>query len=549
MIYSTCMVCVLLVQVLGIKDSPVLSLADLVREDQTVTLIDCDGSKYTVPLANTDASVVNNWQDYSIVAGDSNGMGSLIIDMANTKNHRLRAALAASSGLKSTCEPDTNGVNSQGILARFGEPIPVTGNGVMDDESFSVVKNLLLRRGNQKKYTRPPAARLFHSDQANVKIEDILPNKKESLNLYQGDMVYAKQFVELGSTYNGQDTMNWAAWNLWPNARVNWYVDTAAPVDACAVATYKTAASMMEKYTCLRFQDNVVPSSGVKSIKLTSDGTSCWAYVGMSSQSQVNLGGPGCQIPGIALHEVGHAVGLIHQQSRMNRDTYVTVEWDNIKDAAVDNFKKISSGSTYDTVVASKPYDYSSIMHYSVCEFSTTRYSDPCGKTLDPTDKSAAGTMGQREYLSQTDIDTINQMYGCTTTCGDGIQNQGEEGVDCGGPCARVCNDPKSDGILPLPDQCMASQTTPLTQTEIYIIAAVGGLVVLILAFALVAYFRNRRVKKDAAKQQLLNKSGMTQKQLQVALRRKAAAASSTRTGTTSVVNRSIPAPSAPPHP
>jgi hypothetical protein len=179
-------------------------------------------------------------------------------------------------------------------------------------------------------------------------------------------------------------------------------------------------------------------------------------------------------------------------------------------------------------------------MHYGTCEFSTTRFNEPCGRTLDPSDASAVGTMGQRDHLTQTDIDTINQMYGCTATCGDGMQNQGEEGIDCGGPCARVCNDPKSDGIVPLPDQCLADETTPLTKNELYMIAAVGGLVVIILTFFLVARFRSQKQKKDQAKLRLLAKSNMNAKQLQAALRKRAAA----KQGASS---SSLPAPSAPP--
>jgi hypothetical protein len=533
------------------------SQSDIVQEEQTLTLVDCDGSKYTVPLDNTDASVVSDLLTQSIVSSDSNGMGALIIDMANTKKHRLQSALSnspASASLstilkKSSCAPDSNGVNADAILDRFGEPIPVTGQGVMDDEP-SLVKRLVekatsnLLRRDQRKYIPPPRVRMFHSDQAEVKIDDILPHQKDTLNLYQGDMVYAKNLVEVGrrGTSDVQDTVNWSPWNLWPNGQVNWYSDAAAPVDKCALATFRSAASMLEKYTCIRFRENVIPSGGINSVKLTSDGNTCWAYVGMSSQSQVNLGGPGCQIPGIALHELGHALGLIHQQSRANRDTYVTINWNNIKEAAVDNFKKIVSGSIFDNVVASKPYDYSSIMHYSVCEFSTTRFSSPCGRTLDPSDQTAAGTMGQREYLSQSDIDTINQMYGCSATCADGIQNQGEEGIDCGGPCARVCSDPSSDGILALPSECMASATTPLTQQEIYMIAGVGALVLLIVIFSIVSYNRSRTAKKDAAKQKLLANTKMTPQQLQAALRQRAARQGSAGSGNS--MRPSAPPPS-----
>ena len=489
-----------------------------VIQDVEQTVVDCDGSTYAA------RSEQGGLVDQSIRGTDPNGMGTLILDMADTKMHRLLTSKTGSSN----CNPNPTGVNADTILERFGEPIAVTGTNVMDDEPSSLVGRLVdsaskhLLRRDQRRYVPPP--RMFHSDQADVKIEDILPRKKDHLELYQGDMVYAKHLVETGRAGSSlQDTLQWSPWSLWPGGLVNWYSDPAAPVDQCALATFKTSASMLEKYTCLRFKENVVPTGSSNSIKLTSDGQTCWAYVGMSSQSQVNLGGPGCQIPGIALHEIGHAVGLIHQQSRANRDNYVTVMWDNIKEAAVDNFKKIISGSSYDTVVADKPYDYSSIMHYSSCEFSTSRYASPCGKTLDPSDKTATGTMGQREYLSKTDIDTINQMYGCTATCGDGIQNQGEQGVDCGGPCARVCNDPKSDGIVPLPSACMASSTTPFTQKEIYIMAAIGGLAILFIVYGVVAYFRNRRLKKDVAKQKLLAQTRMTPQQLKAAVKQRAA--------------------------
>lgn len=511
------------------------SQTDLVKEGELVTIRDCDGKEYTVPLAGTDSGVVSDLLTGAIVASDANGMASLIVDMANAKKQRLQALLAQAgtspSALQtllssSSCEADEHASSGDTVARTFGEPVAVAGTGVMDDESVQPTGAVHRLLRPQQKFSQP--VRMFHSDQENVKIADILPGTEDSLHLYQGDMVYAKQLAEstvsTTSISGAQDTLMWSAWNLWPGGKVNWFVDAAAPVDECAVATFTSAASLMEKYTCLRFQPKVIPSGGVNSIKLTSNENACWAYVGMSSQSQVNLGGPGCQVPGIALHELGHAVGLIHQQSRANRDAYVTIEWGNVKEAAVDNFKKIISGSAYDAAVNGKSYDYSSIMHYSACEFSTTRSASPCGKTIDPADPTVAATMGQREYLSQSDIDTLNSMYGCSATCGDGIQNQGEEGVDCGGPCNRVCNDPTSDGIVPLPDQCKLSATTgPLTTSQIYMIcgAAAGVLIIIVLAVALNSRSKNKR--KEAAKKKLLVKTKMTPQQLQSVMRQRAA--------------------------
>lgn len=60
---------------------------------------------------------------------------------------------------------------------------------------------------------------------------------------------------------------------------------------------------------------------------------SCWSPVGQQFSSigpQLLSVGPGCDRKGIIMHELMHAVGFWHEQSRTDRNKYIEILWENV---------------------------------------------------------------------------------------------------------------------------------------------------------------------------------------------------------------------------
>jgi len=123
----------------------------------------------------------------------------------------------------------------------------------------------------------------------------------------------------------------------------------------------------------------------------------CFSSVGMAGGKQIISLGPNCT-KGNAIHEIGHTLGLWHEQSRKDRDSFVTIVWQNIDAAMRHNFDQhVSDGDDVG------PYDYGSIMHYPRTAFSVNGRDTIVPKNNTP--------IGQREKLSQGDISAVAQLY------------------------------------------------------------------------------------------------------------------------------------------
>ncbi|XP_049830125.1 hatching enzyme 1.2-like [Schistocerca gregaria] len=159
----------------------------------------------------------------------------------------------------------------------------------------------------------------------------------------------------------------------------------------------------IHELTCVRF----VPRARHTGYVHLRKGAGCSSLVGPVGGEQTVSLGPGCVYKGIVQHELMHALGFWHEQSRSDRDDYVTVLLHNVIPGFESNFQK---HGWHIAESLGLPYDTGSLMHYGRLDFSR----DGRSPTIVPRDPQAA--IGQRRGFSEVDVAKINLLYGCRNT-------------------------------------------------------------------------------------------------------------------------------------
>ncbi|XP_038576302.1 low choriolytic enzyme [Micropterus salmoides] len=162
----------------------------------------------------------------------------------------------------------------------------------------------------------------------------------------------------------------------------------------------KKGMENIEKGTCVRF----VPRTHQRDYIDIQPKSGCWSYLGARGGRQtVSLQSPDCLRTGVISHEFMHALGFVHEQSRFDRDKYVTIMWPNIWRDRLRNFEKFKTDNL------DLPYDYGSIMHFGMYA-----YSQDGEPTIIPKiGNSKDIKLGQGSSLSHIDQLKINRLYKC----------------------------------------------------------------------------------------------------------------------------------------
>uniref|UniRef100_A0A0N5BN25 Zinc metalloproteinase n=1 Tax=Strongyloides papillosus TaxID=174720 RepID=A0A0N5BN25_STREA len=172
--------------------------------------------------------------------------------------------------------------------------------------------------------------------------------------------------------------------------------------------TVETALEIIQRETCITFKETVNFTKG--GLYYVNGSSICASYVGKVSNDKPQdiILGKICNKVTTAIHETCHALGLIHEMTRHDRDSYVNVKYANIQPRVAVNFDSfnLTMASSYGL-----KYDFGSVMHYD--RFAASKNGQ---FTMEPRNEIYLKTIGQSTRFGFNDAKQLNIHY-CSDRC------------------------------------------------------------------------------------------------------------------------------------
>lgn len=327
--------------------------------------------------------------------------------MSHYRTFRRCALFTGLAGVVTACSGEDPGGSKGSSVAAAATPVAAEangttsaaapkptsfGDGAVEEQAFPG------RRGETRtgKFQTPDG------------VQELTYESIDGKAVYQGDIILTDEddpdyrsggVASVGARWP-YGVVPFAAWGLYLDSRV------------------QAAMQYIQQNTTIRFM--ATNSTTIKRLRFVSSSVAgtCNSSIGMTSGTgtqDINLASD-CSV-GNVIHELSHALGMYHEQSRNDRDTYITMNWPCVKSSWVSDFDKFGSSG-----IQIGNYDLHSIMHYgSTGSFVDTSKAgctygfSSVDTTIPECKRNPAGAtclvVSQRNAYTATDLMGVNSLY------------------------------------------------------------------------------------------------------------------------------------------
>ena len=183
--------------------------------------------------------------------------------------------------------------------------------------------------------------------------------------------------------------------NYWPNSTIHYHIqpNIQNPERILKAFNYLSEKTVLN---FIPYEDGIMDA-----IVFEPTDKNCLSYIGRITGTQPIFISPECEWYHI-VHEILHAVGLIHEHSRPDRNRYITIDWSNIPEIYHSQFEILPETLVRDWL--KYDYDIHSIMHYG----SQILKEEHKGTSLHLIN---GGDIPEPTELSIIDIQKINDLF------------------------------------------------------------------------------------------------------------------------------------------